>query len=230
MESKTGKNVFCMRSEKIFLRVRVWFVQCRDALMQILARLDRDKNSSVGTAVALVASEKRLTVGLCFLFCLLRRLPIRLASEMRIMVGLVLFLKRLTVGLFVKKTTNWAWEETYGRTCFIFLLLFSWPTLGLKKKKNSASLTLALIARKLCEMLKKGNMNILQCSPDIGIMVRVFAIGLWELGSIPGRVIPKTQKMVFDAILLNTQHYKVRIKGKVEQSRERSSALPYTLV
>ncbi len=31
-------------------------------------------------------------------------------------------------------------------------------------------------------------------------------------------------------ILLNTQHYKVRIKGKVEQSRERSSALPDTSV
>ena len=30
--------------------------------------------------------------------------------------------------------------------------------------------------------------------------------------------------------LLNTHHYKVKVKGKVEQSRERSSALPYTLV
>ena len=30
--------------------------------------------------------------------------------------------------------------------------------------------------------------------------------------------------------LLNTRHYKVCIKGKVEQSRERSSALPYTFV
>ena len=49
-------------------------------------------------------------------------------------------------------------------------------------------------------------------------------------GSIPGRVIPKTQKMVLDAALLSTQHYKVRIKGKVEQSREWSSALPYTSV
>ena len=29
-----------------------------------------------------------------------------------------------------------------------------------------------------------------------------------------------TQKMVLDASLLNTQHYKVRIKGKVGQSRE----------
>ena len=55
--------------------------------------------------------------------------------------------------------------------------------------------------------------------------VRVFANGPGDLGSIPGRVIPKTQKMVLDASLLNTQHYKVRIKGKVEQSRERSSAL-----
>ena len=36
--------------------------------------------------------------------------------------------------------------------------------------------------------------------------------------------------MVLDAPLLNTQHYKLRIKGKVEQSRERSSTLPYTLV
>ena len=46
------------------------------------------------------------------------------------------------------------------------------------------------------------------------------ANGPEDLGSIPGRVIPKTQKMVLDASLLNTQHYKVRIKGKVEQSRE----------
>ncbi len=32
---------------------------------------------------------------------------------------------------------------------------------------------------------------------------------------IPGRVIPKTQKMLLDAALLNTQHYKVKIKSKV---------------
>ena len=44
------------------------------------------------------------------------------------------------------------------------------------------------------------------------------------------RVIPKTLKMVLDTTLLNTQHYKVRFKGKVEQSWEWSSALPYTLV
>ena len=65
---------------------------------------------------------------------------------------------------------------------------------------------------------------------DIGPAVRVFANGLGDLGSIPGRVIPKTLKMVLDTTLLNTQHYKVRFKGKVEQSWEWSSALPYTLV
>ena len=63
-----------------------------------------------------------------------------------------------------------------------------------------------------------------------GIMVRVFANGLGDWCSIPGQVIPKTQKMVLDAALLSTQHYKVRIKGKVEQSREWSSVLPYTSV
>ena len=58
------------------------------------------------------------------------------------------------------------------------------------------------------------------------VMVRVFAHGPGDLGSVPGRDIPKTQKMVLDAALLNTQHCKERIKGKVEQSRERSSAPP----
>ena len=55
-------------------------------------------------------------------------------------------------------------------------------------------------------------------------MVRVFAKSPGDLDSIPGQVIPKTQKMVLDASLLNTQNYKVGTKGKVEQSRERSSA------
>ena len=56
------------------------------------------------------------------------------------------------------------------------------------------------------------------------------ASGPGDQGSIPSRVTPKTQKMVLDAALLYTQHYKVRIKGKVEQSWEWGSALPYTSV
>ena len=53
----------------------------------------------------------------------------------------------------------------------------------------------------------------------------VLASGPGDLGSIPDRVIPKTLKMVLDTFLLITQQYKVRIKDKVEQSREKSSAL-----
>ena len=36
--------------------------------------------------------------------------------------------------------------------------------------------------------------------------------------------------MVLDTSWVNTQQYKVRIKGKVEQSSERSCAHPYTPV
>ena len=45
-------------------------------------------------------------------------------------------------------------------------------------------------------------------------MSRVFANGSGEQRSVPGRVIPKTLKMVLDAALLNTQHYKVFTKEK----------------
>ena len=58
----------------------------------------------------------------------------------------------------------------------------------------------------------------------------LFTNGPGDLGSISGRVIPKTLKMLLDISLLNTQHYKVRIKGKVKQSKERSCALPYATV
>ena len=75
-----------------------------------------------------------------------------------------------------------------------------------------------------------GTKNYIYVDWVIGLMSRVFACGLGDRSSIPGGVIPKTQKMVLDAALLNTQYYKVRIKGKMEHSREWSSALPYTFV
>ena len=64
----------------------------------------------------------------------------------------------------------------------------------------------------------------------ISLMSKVLGNGLGDQGSIPGWVIPKTQEMILDATLLKTQHYKVRIKGKVEQSREWSSTLPHGVV
>ena len=71
-------------------------------------------------------------------------------------------------------------------------------------------------------------MNIL---PTMSIsMGKVFANVPGDMGSIPGRVIPKTLKMVLDVSLINTRQYKVRIKGKVEISRERRSAFSYNSV
>ena len=53
--------------------------------------------------------------------------------------------------------------------------------------------------------------------------------------SIPGQVIPKTQKVVLDASLLNTQHCKVWIKGKevdigVVTIEKRAFRSPLTMV
>ena len=69
-----------------------------------------------------------------------------------------------------------------------------------------------------------------QLNQTINLMSGVFANGPGDRGLIPGQVIPKIQTIELDAALLSTQHYKVRIKGKVGQSRERSSVLPYTSV
>ena len=65
----------------------------------------------------------------------------------------------------------------------------------------------------------------LYISPDMGIMLKVLASGF-----NPRSNHTKHSKIVLDPSLPNTQHYKVHIKGKVEQSRETSSALPYTSV
>ena len=65
----------------------------RDALIQILASLDRDKNSSVGMAGSSLVVMKRARSGfflIFFFFIYIQRLPIKLASE-RLMVGLVVF-------------------------------------------------------------------------------------------------------------------------------------------
>ena len=53
-------------------------------------------------------------------------------------------------------------------------------------------------------------------------MVRIFGNGPWDLNSVLGRVMPKSQKMVLNTSLLNTQSYKEHIESKVEQSWESS--------
>ena len=42
---------------------------------------------------------------------------------------------------------------------------------------------------------------------EVNLGLIVFSNGLRDRGSIPGRPIPKTQKMVHKATLLGTQHY-----------------------
>ena len=63
-------------------------------------------------------------------------------------------------------------------------------------------------------------------------MSRVFANGPrdWVQSQVESYQRLKKKKMVLDAPLLNTQYCEVQIKGRVEQSRDWSSALPNTLV
>ena len=58
-------------------------------------------------------------------------------------------------------------------------------------------------------------------------MVRVFTNNPGNLGSIPGPVIPKTQKMVLYATLLYTQHYKERVKWSNPGKGVASSSTPW---
>ena len=57
------------------------------------------------------------------------------------------------------------------------------------------------------------------------LAVRVFASGPGDWGSIPGRVIPKTQKMVLDPSLINTQHYKYG--SRVKWSNPEKVVVPF---
>ena len=66
---------------------------------------------------------------------------------------------------------------------------------------------------------------------DIGLMVREYspmARETWVQSQV--KSYQRLKKMVLDASLLSTQHHKVWIKGKVGQSWERSSILPYIFV
>ena len=55
-------------------------------------------------------------------------------------------------------------------------------------------------------------------------MSRVFANGPGDRGSIPGQIIPKSQKTVLDITLHYILHCRIRFKGKVEHIREWSNA------
>ena len=111
------------------------------------------------------------------------------------------------------------------------VVIFSWRCI-LSNSTHVLSVTLSVgirnLSSKSINLEKNGTLN--QLKNFYKIKSRVFTNGPGDRVSIPGRVVPKTQKMVFDGALLNTQHYKVRINGKVEQSRKWSSPLLCTSV
>ena len=76
-----------------------------------------------------------------------------------------------------------------------------------------------------CYVLLTIQLNI-NCKRSISLVSSEFTNSPGDQGSIPGRVMLKTKQMVLDVSLLNTRRYKVGIDGKVEQFRERCSALP----
>ena len=57
-------------------------------------------------------------------------------------------------------------------------------------------------------------------------MVRVFTNDPGEQGSIPGRVVPRTKKIVRSFSLFNTQDYKAGIKGKWSNQGKRVASFP----
>ena len=117
--------------------------------------------------------------------------------------------KLLHFFLFLNKN-NWNYLYTsniYTYIC-VYVCVYIYIYIYKERERESISLYICVLASRV------------ECSPivqETGVL-------------IPGQVIPKTLKMVLDTSLLNTQQYKVHIKGKVEQSWERSSALPYTSV
>ena len=89
--------------------------------------------------------------------------------------------------------------------------------LSFKKKKMDLALYNPrwLICHKITNIRKfRADENIIENVFE-HVLTKGFANGPEDQGSIPGQVIPKTQKMGLDASLLNTLHYKLRIKSKV---------------
>ena len=61
-------------------------------------------------------------------------------------------------------------------------------------------------------------------------MSRAFTNGLEDHGSIPGRIIPKTQKMVLDAALLNTHYWKDQGQSGAIQGMEKHPSQHFSVV
>ena len=104
------------------------------------------------------------------------------------------------------------------------------------------ALALNILQWLICHFTKKPNQNI-TWTLFIQILIYLYNPTQWHSRAVShklhsyskdGKLIsvvwPLVLLMVLDASFLITQHYQVGIKGKVDQTKERSSAIPYTLV
>ena len=133
------------------------------------------------------------------------------------------------VGVFARLILK---PQTTSSKIVILLIIHFWNNKQLVEVIYNAEVSVILI---ISFNTYKKYKHLLPCTINvfyrsIGIMIWVFANSLGDRGSISGRVMPKHKKWYLIPFMPNTQHYKVQIKGKVEQSRERSSALLYTSV
>ena len=120
------------------------------------------------------------------------------------------FFTSLTINLIINIQLN-----VYSNVVIFF---FFW---SLEKKKGFVLFYSYLIIVRDSFLLRDplspwGSKYLSKLNSFLGFRGRVFTNDPIDWDSIPGQVIPKTQKMILDASLLNTQHYEVCIKGKVE--------------
>ena len=95
-----------------------------------------DKNSSIGQLALMLRVRRDVRSDFGNLCNKQTKKAIGLASERRIMVGLVLFLKRLMVGLFVKDYQSSLWvRRDLWSDLFYFLVVIQLANTWFKKKK-----------------------------------------------------------------------------------------------
>ena len=115
------------------------------------------------------------------------------------------------------------WKNPDRANKKILHLLISWKKFHKKEKLKSLYTTWKLSINNVMPIKRKKLPSEL-----LKLKGRVLnALSQEDSGSILGRVIPKAQKMVLNASLLNTQHYKIQIRGK--WSKPWKGVVPFTI-
>ena len=132
------------------------------------------------------------------------------------------------IGSFVVNNKSTAWRFHFSERVNYVIVLHSAKTVSIHSSLSNCRLNLK--QRACMKLIIKICNNLSIAYHAISQMSRVFANGPGDLLSIADQNLLNAQKMILDAAFFNTQHYKVRIKDKVEQSREEVAPSPYTSV